>query len=388
MHVKIHDIAQVFILNGGSKVKKTRRIMSLLLVCVLAIGMTLTTGCSKKDKATTSPVVVTVGDKEIQLNEMMYYIYAVETTGASYDAAYQSYYGTSYWDMEYSEGVTMREQTKKYVMDTAVMYEILYEKALAAGYTMTDEEKTEAESNADQIMTNITEEQLKVTGFTKDVLTKVQEKLIVGEKYYNELAEGYDINEDEIKSGIKAEDYKQYDTEYLFVPTQTYDANYQPVVLTDEEKEAALTSIKNALDKVKAGEEFSAIAEADTTLQNSTVNFVYGDTNAETAYQDAAIKLDNDAVTNDIVETSLGYYIIKMVNNNSTESYDAAVDEAIKAKQQEAFDADYENIKKEYTITVNDAEWDKIVMGQTTIISTPAPTQAATTVTPTPTVAE
>jgi foldase protein PrsA len=371
-------------------VKKTKRIMSLLLVCLLAIGMTLT-GCSKKNETTTSPVVVTVGDKEIKLSEMMYYIYAVEATGASYDAAYQSYYGSSYWDMEYSEGVTMREQTKKYVMDTAVMYEILYEKSLAAGNKMTDEEKTEAEANADQIMANITEEQLKVTGFTKEILTKVQEKLIVGEKYYNELAEGYDINEDEIKAGMKAEDYKQYDTEYLFVPTSSFDANYQSVELTDEEKEAALTSMKDALEKVKAGEEFSEIAKANTTIQNSTVNFVYGDTNAETEYQDAAIKLDNDAYSNDIVETSLGYYIIKMVNNNSTESYDAAVNEAVTAKQQEAFDADYENIKKEYTITVNDAEWDKIVMGQTTIITTPAPTSTATdtpTATPTEAVTE
>ena len=365
--------------------KKSKRIMSILLVFLLAMGMTFATGCSKKADST-GALVVTVGDDKIYMNEMMYYIYAVESTGASYDQAYQQYYGSSYWDMEYSEGVTMRDQTKKYVMDTAIMYDILYDKAVADGFKMTDEEKTKNQTNTDAILKAITPEQLKITGFTEDLLMKTQEKLVVGEKYYTKLVDGFDIDDQAITDTIKFEDNKQYDTEYLFIPTTSYDANYKAVALPDDKKKAALDSITAALTKVKAGEEFSAITAADTTITTDTLNFVYGDTNAETSYQDAAIALENDAYTTNIVETDLGYYIIKMVNNASTETYDKAVKTAISAAEEKAFNAEYEKIKKDYTTTINTNVWDPIVMGQTTLIATAttdtidaATTDAATT---------
>lgn len=364
MHVKVLSI----IINGGCKVKKTKRVVSLLLVCILAIGMTFATGCSKKESDAAGTLVVTVGDQKVYLDEIMYYIFAVEATGASYDAAYQQYYGSSYWDMEYSEGVTMRDQSKQYVMDTAIMYEILYGKAVEAGYALTDEEKTANQTKVTELLTNITEEQLKVTGFTEEVLLKTLEKVVVGEKYYNELIEGFDIDDQAITDTVNYEDYRQYDTEYLFVPTSSLDASYNKVDLSEDEKKAALDSITAALEKVNAGEEFSALAEADTKLSTDALNFVYGDTNAETAYQDAAITLENDAYSTDIVETDYGYYIIKMVNNSSTESYDEAVSAAISTAEQDAFNAEYENIKKDYATTINTEVWDTIVMGKTTLV--------------------
>lgn len=346
--------------------KKTKRILSFILLFVLALGMTFASGCSKKEDPAES-VVVTVGDTNITLDEMMYYIYAVEASGQQYEALYQQYYGTSYWDSEYSEGVTMRDQAKSYVMDTAVMYEILYQKAVEAGYTLTDDEKTEAETNVDSILTNMSSEQKKVTGFTKESLTKTMEKLSIAKKYYDELIDGFDIDDEAIKDTIKYDDYRQYNTEYLFASTTKYDENYNTVDLTDEEKEAKKASITAALDKVKAGDEFSAIAEADTNLTTSTTNFVNGDSTADADYEAAAVKLENDGIS-DIVETASGYYIIKMVDNNSTESYDAAVEDAISSAENDAFETKYEEMKKEYTITENDKVWGSIVIGNTTIV--------------------
>ncbi len=351
--------------------KKTKRIVSLLLISLLAVGMTFMAGCSKKTEPAKS-IAVTINDTDIYLNELMYYIMAVESNGAQYDAYYQQFTGTSYWDTEYSEGVTMREQAKEYVMDTAQMYEILYDKAVKAGYTLTDDEKTQAESNADQILSSISEEQLKITGFTKEVLAKVQEKLSVGGKYYQDLIDGFDIDEEEIKASINRDEYRQYNTEYLFIPTTELDENYEYIDLSEEEKAAAKTSITAALDKAKAGEEFSVITEEDDTITTSTLNFAIDDGTAEEAYQEAAVKLENDACTPDIVETETGYYIIKMVDNDSSEAYDQAVEEAISQAQEEAFDAEYQKMKEEYTVTINSDVWDPIVMGETTIVASDA----------------
>ncbi len=154
------------------------------------------------------------------------------------------------------------------------------------------------------------------------------------------------------------------------MPTTKYDESYNSVELTEDEKTAAKATITAALDKVKAGEEFSAIKEADDKLTTSTLDFVLDDGTAEEAYQDAAVALEKDAFTKDIVETDTGFYIIKMVDNNASDAYDKAVTEAISQAEQDAFDAEYENIKKEYTIEVNSKVWDPIVIGKTTIIET------------------
>ncbi|QHQ63021.1 hypothetical protein Ana3638_21400 [Anaerocolumna sedimenticola] len=356
--------------------KKSKRIMSLLLVFVITVGMTFMTGCSKSADPAKS-LVVTVGDNNIYLNEMMYYIFYVESTGAQYDAAYQQYTGQSYWDMEVTDGVTMREQAKDYVMDMAEMYQILYDKAVKDGLSLTNDEKTQAGTNADQILTSISKDQLKLTGFTKDTLTKVQEKVMLGGKYYQKIIDGADIDYEGIKSTIKKEDYRQYNTEYLFAPTTKLDDNLKSVELTAEEKEAAKSSITDALAKVKAGEEFSKIVEGNDKLSTSTLNFTANDTTtAEQAYKDAAMKLDKDAYTQDFVETDTGYYIIKMVDNNSTEAYDKAVSDATSKAEQDAFNAEYEKIKKDYKITINTKVWDPIVMGKTTLV--PANTSANT----------
>jgi len=361
-------------------VKKSKRIVSLLLVFLLAIGMTFATGCSKKD-ASTGALVVTVGDNKIYMNEMMYYIYDAEAQGASYEAMAQQYYGTSYWDIPVSEGVTMRDKTKGSLIDNAIQIEILYEKAVDAGKTLTEKEITANKTSIKSALKSFTKEQLKLTGFTEKSLLKTINKLTLAGKYNTELVDGFDIDDKAITDGISIEDNRQYNTEYLFIPTTTYDASYKAVAKTDEEKKAALNSITAALEKVKAGEEFSAITKADTTITTSTLNFVYGDKKAESAYQEAAITLKNDAYTTDIVETESGYFIVKMVDNNSTESYDKAVADAISAAEQEAFTTEYDKMKKDYTTTINTKFWDTVILGQTTIVATTnaSTTDAATT---------
>ncbi len=359
--------------------KKSKRVMSFLLIGVLALGLVFTTGCSKKANPASS-LVVTVGDKKVYLDEMMYYIYAVESEGNYYEQMYQQYYNMSYWDSEFTEGITMREQTKQYLIDTVVMYEILYNKAVDAGYALTDEEKKEAETNADTIMTSISTEQIKATGFSKAILTKVQEKLILGEKYYNKMIEDLNLNEEEITATVKKSDYKEYSTEFLFVPTKSYDANKQVVELSDDEKAAAKETLTKALDKVKAGEDFASIVKEDETIETDSLSFIKGDTNVEQEYQDAAMKLANGEYTDSIVETEYGYYIIKMVDNEATTKYEAAVEKAISTAEQEGFDEAYNKIKEDYTVTVNEKVWEPIVLGNVTTATAPT-----TTATPTPT---
>jgi foldase protein PrsA len=136
------------------------------------------------------------------MDELMYYIYSIEKEGNYYDKLYLSYYGTGYWDIEYEEGVTVRDTAKNYAINSAVMYEILYEKAKEAGYVLTDEEIASSKNYADQVFREMTVQQLQVTGLTKDVLIKVNEKMALGQQYRDFMTEGLGLDKQAITDSV------------------------------------------------------------------------------------------------------------------------------------------------------------------------------------------
>lgn len=70
-----------------------------------------------------------------------------------------------------------------------------------------------------------------------------------------------------------------------------------------------------------------------------------------------------------MVKTVKGYYIIKLIDNASTEKYDSAVKRAVENAITEAFEVDYASIKKEHKIKIEYKVWDEIEMGETIIKS-------------------
>lgn len=348
--------------------KKFKQVKSILILTLLVCVMAFTSACSKK-VAPSTQLVVTVAGTEIYLDEMMYYIYALEAEGNYYDQLYKQMGGGSYWDLEYTPGVTMREHSKQNLIDSVVMYEVLYDKALEAGFTITDEEKEEANSYSSQIMENLSVEQLKITGLTKDLLSKVQEKLIVSEKYYTSIKETIELNEEEIKASVDFDKFRQYNTEYLFISSYKVDENNGNVKMTSDELKTAKATLEKALSKAKLGTDFETIISEYPEITTSTQNFIFGANDLESEYQDAAIVLDNGEITSKVVETANGYYIIKMLDKESRESYDEAVAIALANAEEEAFQAQYEEIEKDYEVVVNEEVWDKIVIGNTTYVS-------------------
>ena len=77
------------------------------------------------------------------------------------------------------------------------------------------------------------------------------------------------------------------------------------------------------------------------------------------------MKLSNGQVSEQIVEEEDGYYIVKMLNDNSTESYDDEVAAMQERLVYEEFQKIFEQMKAEYKIEINKSIWDKIVIGNT-----------------------
>ena len=328
------------------------------------MGMMLLTGCGSSAMGET---IVTVNNTKVGIDEMMYYIYQTEQEGNYYEELYQSYFNSSYWDMAYDEERTFRDFEKEETMNSAVMYTIFEEKAKEAGYSLTEEEQAEVAADAQTFYDELSETQRTTMNLDVKKITTIQSKVLLASKYYDEVMAGIIIDEELEASRIEPSEYRQYDVAYIYIPSVGYDEEFNMIEYTEEEKQAAYDTIADLLPKAMEAEDFDTlIPEDDFTLESGTFSFLKGDELYGANVEKEALKLENGQVSDHIIEEEDGYYIVKMINNNSTESYDEAVEEVLNNARYTAFQKVYEQIKEAYAIEINNSVWDEIVIGEIT----------------------
>lgn len=384
--------------------KKTEKRAGITLA-MLALGAMLLVGCGDKADKNVAPtqipnqgtstaeqeadpavvqaraeelagqVAVTVGDLEITMDTMMMFIYSMENMGAQYEYYYQMTEQTSFWDLPYDEsGILMRDVYKNYVMNSAIQYGVLYQRAMLVGMELTEEENEDNQTFVNEIFSVISAEELERAGFTRETLLKTVEFMTYAEKYYNTLINSFGITEEEVKKEINQEDYKEYETEYLYLSTSSYDENYQVIERTEEEKAEDYALMQDILAQLKAGSTMIQIKEANEKLTHTTRTFLADTETVDIAYVQAAKELKNGEYS-DIVETKYGYYIILMVDENCTDSYLAALDDAYGAKVDVVFNEAFAKIEEDYPQTINEEVWGAIEIGKTIIMVEPETTE-------------
>lgn len=321
----------------------------------------------QRAKELAAQVVVTVADKNITMADMMLFIYAEEKTGADLAAFYQSMFGTDYWDTTLDDSnLTMRDVVKETVLNKVIRYAILHQEALKAGLEFSDMDRAECEATVNDVFCTLTASELERGGFTREQVSKSMEMVLYAEKYASHWKENAPVSRTEIEGMIHKEQYKEYKTECLFLPTASYDENYNLIDRNEEEKAEDYVFMQNVLTELKNGTTMQEIKETANQLTYTERVFLEGDTQLEAFYTDAAVSLDNGELSK-IIVTAYGYYIIRMVDNQCMDSYNAAVDAVYSAKVEEAFETAYSELEKAYSYKVNEKVWEPLQMGQTVI---------------------
>ena len=329
-------------------------------ITLLTIALTVSTiGCSGAKKEP----IVTIDDKSIYLEDFLYDIYLIEKDGNQLESYYQTHFGCSYWDYTY-QGMTVRESAKNSILASVVMYELLSDQAEKHGLELTEEELNKVSATVNSISTYSAKEGLDQAQLTKDVLDKSCKIHELGDKYRNYLSKDIFIDEKAIRNSIDSAAYREYVTECLFIPTVLYeDGTVSP--LSEGEKTSAYQLIQKIHNELLAGSGFDKLLNQYSSVQYDNRSFVYGDANIETEYQEAAKVLGKDDYSS-VVATNNGYYIIHMIDNNSTGRFEQAVEDAIDAEEDKQFTALYNKIKESYDITINFDYWDTITIGSIT----------------------
>lgn len=322
------------------------------------------------------PTLLTINGDKYQLSDVNYYIFTQEYQGYQYENMYQSYMQSSYWDQVVDEetGETNLDQAKAQTLENIIQAEVLYKEAVKEGYTITDEDRTNAQTNLSQMKENLSSQMLRENGFSDSYLKKVLQKVEVVSRFQQDKIDSFDIDDEAIKAGIDYEDYHQYEigvfkAEKTKAAEDSGEENSESEAepLSEEELKAVYDKLAALKDTVASSEELDKVLAEDEktiTYASQTIqadNTTYGKKNVK-----KIIKMNNGDVL-DIFETDDAYYLVKMINNKATESYDSAVDSAISTEENTKFEEYFEELKKEYTIKENEEEWDALDFGYITM---------------------
>ncbi len=365
-------------LGGGAQGPNTKAIVlgvfCVLLVLVLCIGVGV--------QQFKPQIVLKVNDTKFSMDNMMYPIYERESQYLPSNELYEQYMGTSVWEASYmgedptvDSSLSNSEGLKQEIINAETEYEVLYEEAVKADYKLTDDEKQDAKEQAEKALKGLSWSQKMQLSLSKNKLVDRFEKRILADRYKKDRQKETDATVDETKAiaEVSKTDLREYDIEYYSFSKTYYDeqtgqsANRTDTEIADLEKQ-----LKKLAKKAKKAEDFQKLLGEDSESEITFEEDAFTEKEGWSDYlSDANVKkiksMKNGEISDVIVDADTGYYMfVKMIDNNSTASYDEACDEAVENAKIEAYYSWLDEIKKDYTIKTYDSVWNDVTIGAVT----------------------
>lgn len=337
-------------------------------VLILAWGILVLTACKSRteDSDHSSVVVFTINDSNVYLDEVLYRVWESEEENSYYSENFSVQYGESYWDSDIIEGTTVSESLKEELYDNIVRDTLLYQKAAAEGYAITEDEKELYKEEAEKELDAMSSDRKKTIGATEDLLISMKEKKAIVSNYFSDLLDTYEADEEAIRDSYHPEEYKQLDLQTIGFSKYTYAEDGTETEKSKEETQMGLESLQEVANEAKTAEDLNDLLTDDSdTLETEDLSVIPGDSACDEAIVEAALDMESGD-TSDIIETDEGYYIVRLLDNSSTDAYEEAVSQAIIQEKYKQFDAYFETLKKDASIQTTD-QWDSIKVGGTVI---------------------
>ena len=301
-------------------------------------------------------VLMKVEDIEVPAYEVFYF----------YSSAKNYYEQAGYvtdWTQAYNDSMSLGDYLKTLTEEQVLELNYYLLNADKYGVELTDEDKENAKTSAQQYMDSLDSETAEFYGFTVDNLTDIAEKYTIANGVYQKLVEEKEAAmTDEEKASCQyrkiqhilistmdgpasetsasdESDAETKDSEALDLEQQAY-----------EEEQYALA--EEVLAKAKAGDDFEELAKeytADSGVEysiNDQGQTIDGATMV-TEFTEAAVALEDGEIS-DIVETQFGYHIIKCVTTNDEDTTAQAIEKLAAQKASEDYQTWYNTTPYEY----------------------------------------
>ena len=333
--------------------KKCMRIIAFVMVMMMVLPMATGCGQSKQSKK----VVFKVEGQEVYLDEVWFYCKSVQEY-------YEQYYASMFsspdvWTSSYpvekedgsTEESTLEEVAKRSAIKQIRQVKMAVARADEKKITLTDDEKEEVETQAEDFMEEVTADEKKQMGISKKLAEKIFTDSLKVQKLKEELAkeEGVEISDEEAQTS------KIY---YIQFPTTVYDSEGNAQEASDENKKEAKALAEEVLGRIQNGEDAATLANA-YGLSNSS-----GELNIDTDSQlpediaKAVANLADGETYKEVAEAEDGYYIIQMKAVVDEEATAQKKQTLLESKEQELLNKKFEEwSEKESFDYEKDVDW-------------------------------
>lgn len=369
--------------------------MKRLICCVLMLVMAtaLFAGCGEKkltdaeylelakEKAEENKkkvgLYITKGDTthEITMDKLVYFLAYYEKQGLEYFNENKEYFDNvysgeyDYWSITSgSNGETMKDNYKNMAFSTAVYTYLMYLEAVENGMELSEVRKAQLDTLTAEFVAGFTAQQRARCGMTEECIRENYERILLADAYVTQLQEGHEPDEEAIKATVDKEDYRVYVSDYLYVSKFDYNDDFTKIELSEDEMTARKEAIENALVQTEKGQTMMSIQVLyNEFMTYATRDFYRTNVTYEEDYIETAMSLEPDECV--LLETSTGYYVIKLISNDQIVGYEEAVQDALDNAQAVDVATLYQEIEKEYEVTKAEA-WDAVSFGSYALIPT------------------
>ena len=157
-------------------------------LCLLLTGLLWLTGCGS---SFSDEVIARIDGREVMKSEYMVYLYT--STQSFVSAA-----GSDVWDMDF-DGMTGAELVQERAFSTIQSVVAAEQYAEENNISLTEDQKTEAHTMAEEFLSQLTEEELAKMGVDQEQMETLMEESYLYSVVYGTLAKECEVNADEME---------------------------------------------------------------------------------------------------------------------------------------------------------------------------------------------
>lgn len=326
-----------------------KKILSLLLVCLLALGMM--SGCQQNNTAADTAKIASVGDAVITVGEMKY---AVGVVKSSLTVGKEGQALEDFWNT-LIDGVDPEDYIRDNAIDLLVDMAVFAQVAKEHGISVTDDEINQYFDQNKETITNITEQ----FGVTEDTLKEIYRKQLLYDKYGQTVLaadERFNPSEEVLKDYFAKNFYKAQHILKMTVDSATN------APLTQAEKDAARAEIDAILLAIRDGADFEEMMlthTEDPGVEQSPQGYVFTEGEMVPEFYEGTIALSEGQVS-DVIESSYGYHIIKRLPLDAEAEFQTNAYNVQTAYVYAMEEQLLEELKTTYEISIDDAKLKEI----------------------------
>ena len=274
---------------------------------------------------------------------------------------------TGIWDqVDQTISKTYQDEAKENALTAILQTEILNEKAVADGITLTEEEQKKVEEGVTGLMQ--AEPIVKACGLTEEIAKSIVTKNAMANKEYQAMVADIDTNIDENEVLHKT-------MEQISIREKQEDSTETSTEATEQTDQQQVATVAAEL-----GETIKAALEQGTTLDEIVEQYNEKEFNGVTftvAKRDAFAlgKDDSDIYTEQAMQMTQGQvitssgdgvvYVVRCTSERDEEGTNEAIEQELANRRAAMFEEKYAELKKSAKkFTVNEREWEKVVFSE------------------------